>query len=512
MTDAEVSEFSGSAQLRRLKSPIYDAVKVPKRLRNHLESMTECQPKSFGVVTTDPITNISTIQVHFNTWDQAKRVHDSLDKQRFPFIGDTSFQLRLPEPFQYLITIPSQQYCAQRKRWDLLLEGTKDKGECNMTTNAKDNACVIRVMGRDRKAVGLLKARVEDLVAGETLESWHPSLGANTLFLVSIFKTTRAFVRIDWKNRALKLFGEPSCVDAARTMLISEIHRLESLEYTVFLKRQSVKFFMDHGVAALKEALGNENVTLDLTPPCKITIKGAESAKHTLNRLIQESLDDLHITRGTESSCPVCYDEITAPVRLACGHSYCTMCVRHFLASVSTTRVFPVCCVGEEGKCGVPIHIPAIQRYLLPEQFTKLLDTAFITHIEHNPQDFKYCTTPDCNQVYRCGGSAVSQILHCPSCLSSICSSCQEEAHEGMTCAERRIISDPVEQERLNDELALQQGFKKCVPSAWSGLRRIDGCNHMSCRCGAHICWVCMGTFESSAIYGHLETVHGGNI
>ncbi|KZP26841.1 hypothetical protein FIBSPDRAFT_928499 [Athelia psychrophila] len=229
-----------------------------------------------------------------------------------------------------------------------------------------------------------------------------------------------------------------------------------------------------------------------------------------LNRLIEESLDASIIVPRTgdtgEAICPICYDVVTLPIKLGCGHAYCSACIRHFLTSAST---FPLVCMGDEDKCHAPIPIPVVQRFLPIRQFTNLLETAFITHIDHHPQDFKYCTTPDCRQVYRCTTSDTASIIHCPSCLSSVCSACHEEGHEGMTCAERKLNNDPEEQERLNDELAAQSGYKKC-PQCAVWIEKIDGCNHMECKCGAHICWVCMGIFDAQSVYEHMNTAHGG--
>jgi hypothetical protein len=513
VTDAEVSQFSTSAQIRRLKPIQFDAAQAPGRLRNEITSLTQGQLELFETVSTNTIDGKSIVRAHFGCRDTAKRVYDFLDKQRFWYIGDASFWLRLPDPLQYTITIPARQYLAQKKRWDKLLEGVKDQVGCNMWVNAKDKVYLVRVAGEDKKAVGSLKVRVENLAAGERLEHWHRFLGTGAQqFLDSVFNTTGAYIRNDWRLRAVKAYGEQRSIDAARTMVESEVKRLESLEQTVFLKRQSVGFFVRRGLAELQEELGKDNVMLDTSSsPCKITIKGSELARHALSRLIDESLNHSSIRTDaeTDSNCPICYDTISSPVQLGCGHNYCTACIRHFLSTASETKSFPLCCMGNENNCHIPIPLPTLQKFLTVQQFEQLLESSFVTHIKQLPQEFKYCTTPDCNQVHRCNSSSASSVIHCPSCLSAVCSTCHEEAHEGLTCAERKLHSDPVEQERLNDQLAMQVGYKKC-PRCDIWIEKIDGCNHMSCRCGVHICWVCIGVFTAETIYEHLHTAHGG--
>jgi hypothetical protein len=515
ITDDVVREFSGSTLLRRLKATQYDIARAPEYIRHQIDTMVPGRLQLFETVTIDAVDGVCIVRAHFDSRDQAKLVYNALDKRQFWFIGNTTLWLRLPDPLHYTISIPIHQYLAQKKRWDSLKDGIKDKDECNLSVNARDRVCIIRIGGENKKAVGSIKVRVENLAAGEKLEHWHQLLGAGhggQRFLDSVFKATGAFIRCDWRHRALKAYGEPTNVDAARVMVQSEIERLESLEQTVFLKRQSVGFFMRQGLAVLEEDLGKDNVTLDISSsPCKIIIRGGESARHTLRRVIDQSLDQLNIETETrpDANCPICYDEISAPVQLACGHCYCTACIRHFLVTSPDTKIFPLCCMGDENNCRVPIPIPTLQRFLPPQQFNHLLEVVFVTHIERFPQEFKYCKTPDCSQVYRADNSLALSVLHCPSCLSTVCSSCHEEAHAGMSCAERKLHSNPAEQERLNDQLAMRSGFKKC-PTCKVWIEKTEGCNHMSCKCGAHICWVCMNTFTLATIYEHMNEAHGG--
>jgi hypothetical protein len=514
LTDAEVAQFSGSTDVRRLKQTEYDAIRAPGCIRREVGMVTPSQLQSFEIITTDAIDGICAIRASFEFRHQAKKVYEVLHQRKFSFIGYSRLRLCLPDPFQYEINIPVGQYCAQKKGWDSLRESVKDKEGCAMSVTQRGWEYIIRVEGNDKKAVGSVKVRVENLARGEKLEIWHPSLGAahhGHRFLDYIFWETRAYIRCDWRLREVRAYGEPVNVEAARLMVASEIVRLESLEQTILLERQSVAFFITTGLAVLQEELGKDNVTLDISAThCKIIIKGGEAARHTVRRLIDESLHHLDTeTERTDSNCPICYDEISAPVQLACSHCYCTACIRHFLTTASDIKTFPICCLGDEGNCRVPIPIPTLQRFLPPQQFKHLLETVFIEHIASLPREFKYCTTPDCHQVYRCSGLSTFSPLHCPSCLSDICSSCHEEAHIGMTCAERRLHHDPAEQEHLNNQLAMRSGFKKC-PSCAVFIEKTEGCNHMTCKCGAHICWVCMQVFAQDTIYGHLNRTHRG--
>jgi len=221
------------------------------------------------------------------------------------------------------------------------------------------------------------------------------------------------------------------------------------------------------------------------------------------------SLEELDFDQplGAEANdrCPICYDEVSHPVLLGCSHIYCTACIRHYLTSASDTKAFPLVCMGDEDQCRVAIPIPIIQKFLLPQQFNQLITIAFTTYLDRHPQEFRYCPTPDCHQIYRCN---VDTALKCPSCFAAVCSVCHEEAHDGMTCAQRKLHNEAAH-DRMNETWASARGVKKC-PSCQVWIEKIEGCNHMECRCGAHICWKCMGVFSANAIYPHLQDIHGG--
>jgi len=169
---------------------------------------------------------------------------------------------------------------------------------------------------------------------------------------------------------------------------------------------------------------------------------------------------------------------------------------------------FPLICVGNEATCNVPVAIPFIRRFLPAQTFQNLIEAAFHKYLEQHQQELKYCTTPDCKQIYRRRTDKTA--LQCPACFSTICPSCDEEAHTGVSCEEQRILKNPAEQERLNEELAAASGYKRC-PTCRVMIEKTEGCNHMNCKCGAHICWKCTSVFPTAQeTYDHLKAAHGG--
>jgi hypothetical protein len=511
----DVEIFCGTSTLRALSSLAYDAQEFTEFLRNYLENYPGVIPQSIITIPSNERDYNVRVKVRFHTWEAAKSASDALDNTKlrhdYPFLHTS-----LPKALQYVINIPRVQYNSQRKLWNSLMEG-RENGMAGLHVHDRADGCVIiKVTGDDKKAVGALKVRVESLVGGERLDAgyWHRSFFsvAGQQFLRQVHTTCGAYVRTDRKIQTLRVYGDTEMVDDAKELIKEEVERLSFLEWVIPLKRQSIRYFVRRGLAALKEVLGEENVSLDLaSTPCRLTIKGGDEARHHLSRLLDESLTNFSLDQNHSADgddiCPICYDTVSHPESLGCGHTYCTACLRHYLTSAPDTKKFPLVCIGNEATCDIPISIPMIKKFLTEQRFNHLIEVAFLSYLDKHPQELKYCTTPDCSQIYQ--SNSTKAVLQCPSCFSTICPSCHEEAHEGMTCNERKLHSNPAEQERLTNEWAALNGVKKC-PTCSVWLEKTEGCNHMSCKCGAHICWRCMGVFTAGTIYAHMQTEHGG--
>ncbi len=89
------------------------------------------------------------------------------------------------------------------------------------------------------------------------------------------------------------------------------------------------------------------------------------------------------------------------------------------------------------------------------------------------------------------------------------------------TCEECEIIKEEKEQEEERVRLALLGGFEyneddlnlrycrvKICPHCEVAVMKISGCDHITCQCGTHFCWICLGIYEHD-IYPHLEGHYG---
>lgn len=214
------------------------------------------------------------------------------------------------------------------------------------------------------------------------------------------------------------------------------------------------------------------------------------------------------ITRGT---CSICLDDVPNVIHLECGHPYCHACIIHFLTSAIDGGTFPLCCVGGDGACKMPLSLDILRSFLTPGRLTQLLDASFRSYIFSNPEKYRNCPTPNCPQLYAVTTSGEdTEVFDCPSCFRSICSSCHGVPHPSFTCEAWKFSCNPTQQEKLLDRWAEKQkdNVKKC-PRCNILIEKDAGCSHMRCRCGTHLCWQCMESFiSSSRTYDHINRVH----
>ena len=237
-----------------------------------------------------------------------------------------------------------------------------------------------------------------------------------------------------------------------------------------------------------------------------------DAYKSLLEEIKSFTLSTSHCTQNKEDvECCVCWTELDSESEIfrleCCGHSYCIECIK--IQTTSATAVFPLMCAADQ--CSQPLVIQDFRALCKRVNFTmqQLCEASLRSYISGNPDKVKNCFTPDCKMVYAV--SEVGEKFFCSLCGISICTKCHVQYHDNLTCAMYQSIKrgdNDIQKWIMEDSKN-----RKCCPNCAVVIEKIDGCHHISCKCGVHICWVCLQYFDNSqGCYAHLQAFHGSYI
>lgn len=372
---------------------------------------------------------------------------------------------------------------------------------------------LVKLSSEDLKELGRLKSEFEKILNGEVLReagkaAWDEFFAQpeGKTFLEAVeYQNPGVTVQLDAARRIIKLLGSSRSRGFVRQSLLLKITSLRSQQIrTITLDGPLVGLFMRHGpLQELQNKIGRGNIILNPWSR-SLLIRGNdtafETAQEAVHRARQEYLPGRH---SSVVACPVCFDQVTAPISLSCGHSWCRSCLSSYLMSSIDNKYFPLTCLGNDAKCTERIPLRVAQEILPVHELDAIVHATFSSYVQTRPDEFHYCPSPDCPQIYRT--AAGGTVLQCPSCLLRICPNCHVEAHDGFVCPDTDG-GDNRFREWMRDH-----DVKNC-PGCKVPIERAEGCNHMTCtRCQTHICWECLETFpKGQGIYDHMRSVHGG--
>ncbi|OTB03744.1 hypothetical protein M426DRAFT_29610, partial [Hypoxylon sp. CI-4A] len=179
--------------------------------------------------------------------------------------------------------------------------------------------------------------------------------------------------------------------------------------------------------------------------------------------------------------CVVCLDDLPSKktAKLKCGHRMCQPCLkRSFKLSVKDpAQMPPRCCTSD---C-IPLkHVDD----LFDIDFKKTWNRKF--H-EFSTRNRVYCPgkrcgqwiTPDQIQRHRNG----RKVGKCGSCGTKVCCECNSKWHGSSPCQADEDVNQILQQ-------AKEEGWQRCY-NCRNMVELKEGCNHMTCRCGAEFCMIC---------------------
>lgn len=215
-------------------------------------------------------------------------------------------------------------------------------------------------------------------------------------------------------------------------------------------------------------------------------------------------------------SCPICLEQVEAVFShtlTSCSHAFCQVCLRVYVAEKIESRAsLPLTC-----------PLPDCRLELAPEEWTLFLDDSERERLGEMEREAAipgdeavYCPNTNCGKLLAGGGGdAADRPEPCPYCRTEICPACRAAWHEGVTCAQYRMLPDDMRgtEDRALVALAASSGWKQC-PKCRHMVQRSYGCDYMACRCGAKFCYSCgHETRECQCRHmGPLRQAHGEEV
>ncbi|KAH7123240.1 hypothetical protein B0J13DRAFT_151848 [Dactylonectria estremocensis] len=381
---------------------------------------------------------------------------------------------------------------------------------------------ILKLEGEDRQLVAQAQSDLEKIVAGQVLvkegkKLWHADYrisGFEYKKLKKIERNLGVVIIRDVRSSQFRIFGPEENYTQAADALHKLIEDVTSKSHSIILESvDEFRWAVGGGFDVLNAQLGQDKAVFDISLR-RIVVRGSGEdfalAKLILARRQTEPIKKIY---NALTDCPICMCEAEEPVRTSCNHVYCGLCfVNMCQAEASGPGEFRITCKGNSGSCEKPLHLIEMQQILLAETFEEVLQASFASYVRQHPGQFRYCSTPDCSQIYRVisGAAAIPTTFTCGKCLASMCRSCHV-SHAGKTCAEQK--GDESGGHEALARVKKELGIKDC-PECGTSIEKTEGCNHMACKlgCGTHICWICLATFrEERLCYQHLQKLHGGS-
>jgi len=435
--DSEILRFAEPLSMRAFDDKRSNVETVLQRLEDHMRTVGCLKPGDFDV-DQDSRKGTIFVQGRFDTWEQAYRVRQSLQKSQLGFLARDRVRIFLEPPYQYALNVLLEQYNAQKEIYDKLKSQHGRDRTVHLMTTQYQEVCAIELAGIDKKAVGALKLKVENIARGEIVEVWDRFFlnWRGEAFFSWLLQQFKAYVCPDRTKQVLRIYGSETAVNHARREIAKQMETLATLDHQTTIGDHCVGFFIDKGMKTLGDILGEGNVRLHATSePYFVSVRGGHDAEHALQGLVDEALKKPLRPPGLDRSqtCPLCFGEPTHSFPLGCRHVYCTGCLGRMLISATDGRSIPICCIGDEGRCKTPIPLPIIERFISPARLTKMLENTFRVYLEQHSDEYRFCPTPDCTQIYRVSTESPA-VMQCPACLTETCSHCHKSPHRELTC------------------------------------------------------------------------------
>ncbi|XP_048555312.1 ATP-dependent RNA helicase DEAH12, chloroplastic-like isoform X2 [Triticum urartu] len=447
--------------------------------------------------------------------------------------------------FHSTLSCPVRVYNVISQEVASLLESFQSQKGVSYNFEKTENGIFrLKLTANATKTIADLRRPLEILMKGKTIN--HPDLTLSAVQLLlsrdgvahlkSIEQETGTYIMYDRQSLNIKVFGHQDQMAAAEVKLVHALRQLlEKKPLEIYLRGHNLPPDL------MKKTVENFGVDLEgfnkEMPEIKVELHqhrhllkvwGSKEDKRRVERMISELASFKHSSlvqlasenvggkednqrvdydEPSEDACPICLCEIEDPFRLeSCGHMFCLAClVDQCESAMKSHDGFPICCL--KTGCKEPLLVIDLKHLLSNEKLEDLFRASLRAFVASRAGMYRFCPTPDCQSIYQVAApDAETKPFSCGACYVEICTKCHFEYHPFISCeAYKEYKEDP--DSTLLEWRKGKANVKSC-PSCGYTIEKSDGCNHVECRCGSHICWVCLENFRSSEeCYGHLRLI-----
>ncbi|XP_071954572.1 uncharacterized protein [Antedon mediterranea] len=221
------------------------------------------------------------------------------------------------------------------------------------------------------------------------------------------------------------------------------------------------------------------------------------------NRQIQKDIEstdrELAVTlngqeyeqEGQLIECGCCYGEVAFEQMVQCsdGHLFCTMCMNSYAKEA----------VYGSGKLNLSCMSDGCESRFPKSQLDKCLPKDVIAKYEERQKE-ESLNLADLDNLVKCPSCEFAAIMDTddkvfkcqnPDCLKESCRYCKEnwKEHIGVPCSE--IEKKDETSLRVSYEERMTNAKMRTCFKCKTGYMKSDGCNKITCRCGAKMCYIC---------------------
>ena len=215
--------------------------------------------------------------------------------------------------------------------------------------------------------------------------------------------------------------------------------------------------------------------------------------------------------------CPICFVEYSLEdvvVVQACvdmreaahepRHQFCRGCYLNYIRTQILDSKVPVTCAF----AGCKAEMSELELNLITDDeslLRKYQEACLNKWVEtnHKGEIKKHCGTVNCRGVLIVSVGEVE--AQCGVCRVNWCTQCVVKWHNKLSCDEYQSWRKENESgDAKIEEFIKESGLARC-PSCGNGILKTYGCNHMTCRCDTHLCYLCKCQLPANDPHAHFN-------